>query len=238
MKKRTASLLALMLAAVLGLCSCGQISDAASGIVSAAVSSAGAEISSAISEGMEDLSEGMNDFSEGMSELKSGMSEAVSAIDSAKENVTDARISVSESLESLANDISNKIESGISEAGDIISSLNDTSAVTDMPETVISSDDTTTVPETKHYTFKNKTRYDEHYKKHGAEFGDITQEEYLELANELINSDSDRVLHKRSKDNDYLFFDQDTEYFLVLSEEGFIRTFFIPTAGINYYNRQ
>ena len=100
--------------------------------------------------------------------------------------------------------------------------------------TVISSDST----ERKQYTFRNKTRYDEHYEKHGAEFGNITKEEYLELANDLIYSESDRVLHKYSEDGDYMYFDQDTGYFLVLSEDGYIRTFFIPTAGINYWNRQ
>ena len=34
-------------------------------------------------------------------------------------------------------------------------------------------------------------KYTDHYKKHGAEFGDITKEEYLELANELIASESE-----------------------------------------------
>ena len=88
------------------------------------------------------------------------------------------------------------------------------------------------------YTFRSEKLFNDHFEKHGAEFGKITKDEYLELANRLIASSSDRVLHKTEADGDKLFFDQDTGYFLVLSEDGYIRTFFIPSAGINYWNRQ
>ena len=57
----------------------------------------------------------------------------------------------------------------------------------------------------KKYTFRTKDLYDEHYKKHGAEFGKITQSEYLTLANELINSGSSNVLHKTEEDGDKLY---------------------------------
>ncbi|MGN1304070.1 MAG: hypothetical protein ACI4YB_03450 [Oscillospiraceae bacterium] len=36
------------------------------------------------------------------------------------------------------------------------------------------------------YYFRSEKLFDSHYEKHGAEFGYITQEEYLDLANELI----------------------------------------------------
>ena len=241
---------ALTLVSVMLFCSCGKIADSASKLIDAVATSVGNEIGSAINDGL--------------SEIKSGMSEAASAADSARDQISEQVSSVremvgdeitsvldeaanamttvttvdvssmSESLDALANEISEKIEAGISEGAELISSLNANTA----PETSISSDDTTTVPETKQYTFRNKQRYDEHYEKHGAEFGDITKEQYLELANELINSSSDRVLHKYSEDGDYMYFDQDTGHFLVLSEDGYIRTFFIPSAGIKYWNRQ
>lgn len=94
------------------------------------------------------------------------------------------------------------------------------------------------VTEEVNYSFRSKQLYDSHYKKHGDEFGDITQEEYLEKANELIDNQSDSVLRKRSDDNDYLYFNKDTNEFLVLSEDGYIRTYFIPNSGIKYWERQ
>ncbi len=91
----------------------------------------------------------------------------------------------------------------------------------------------------KSYKFRSQKLFDDHYKKHGSEFGDITQEEYLRLANELLNSDSETVLHKtEAEDGDDVFFDTETGYFLVLSTDGYIRTFFIPNDGIKYYERQ
>ena len=90
----------------------------------------------------------------------------------------------------------------------------------------------------KKYTFRTKDLYDEHYKKHGAEFGKITQSEYLTLANELINSGSSNVLHKTEDDGDKLFFDKETGYFAVLSKDGYIRTCFVPDSGIKYWEKQ
>lgn len=92
--------------------------------------------------------------------------------------------------------------------------------------------------EPRQYTFRSDKLYDDHYKKHGAEFGKITKEEYLKLANELIASKSDNVLHKEAADGDRLFFDKEKGWFLVISKDGYIRTFFIPKAGIDYWNRQ
>lgn len=236
--------LLVVIPALLCLCSCGQIGEAASQVASAVVSSAGAEISSALSEGMSEFSDGMNEFSEGMNELSEGIDSVSGGLETAgsivSEHIGNIKESISseisEELESARNEISDKIGNA---AENISNELSD-AAEKIAPSTSASSDDTTTEPasEKKQYTFRNQKRYDEHYEKHGAEFGDITKEEYLEMANELIYSDSDRVLHKYSDDGDYMYFDQDTNYFLVLSEDGYIRTFFIPTAGIKYWERQ
>ena len=90
----------------------------------------------------------------------------------------------------------------------------------------------------KEYTFRTEKLFDEHYKKHGSEFGDVTKEQYLELANKLINSRSDSVLRKTSDDGDSLFYDKDRNYFLVLSGDGYIRTLFRPDSGIRYWEKQ
>lgn len=89
------------------------------------------------------------------------------------------------------------------------------------------------------YYFRSEELFDSHYEKHGAEFGDITQDEYLDLANELINAEGENILHKTEKeDGDFLYYDTETNEFLVLSTDGYIRTFFKPSAGLDYWERQ
>ena len=89
------------------------------------------------------------------------------------------------------------------------------------------------------YYFRSEKLFDSHYEKHGAEFGDITQDEYLDLANELINAEGENILHKTEKeDGDFLYYDTETNEFLVLSTDGYIRTFFKPSDGLDYLERQ
>lgn len=86
------------------------------------------------------------------------------------------------------------------------------------------------------YSFRSKKLFDEHYKKHGAEFGDITQEEYLAGANALITNKN--ALQKTEEDGDKLFYIESSNEFGVLSSDGYIRTYFRPDSGIDYWNRQ
>lgn len=86
------------------------------------------------------------------------------------------------------------------------------------------------------YTFRTQEQFDQHYQKHGSEFGSITQAAYLALANEVI-SDPDS-LRKQEADGDSLFYDEDDNEFAVLSSDGYIRTLFRPDDGIEYWNRQ
>jgi|GEM_PF-417481 len=88
------------------------------------------------------------------------------------------------------------------------------------------------------YYFRNQGLYDSHYEKHGHEFGNITKEEYLQKANDLINSDSPDILTKYEDDGDFMYFNKKTDEFLVLAPDGYIRTYFIPDDGIDYWNRQ
>lgn len=88
------------------------------------------------------------------------------------------------------------------------------------------------------YQFRNQYLLESHYEKHKDEFGDITMDEYLDGANDLINQVSDSVLSKLEDDGDYLFYNTDTMEFGVLSSDGYIRTYFIPEDGIKYFNRK
>ncbi|MEG0072087.1 MAG: hypothetical protein RR692_02720 [Raoultibacter sp.] len=89
------------------------------------------------------------------------------------------------------------------------------------------------------YRFASQEKFDQHYKKHGREFGEISQDEYLQKANDLIASTSSTVKTKREKDDgDTCYYDTATNEFLVLNKKGVIRTFFRPNDGIDYFNRQ
>ena len=121
-----------------------------------------------------------------------------------------------------------------------------------LPETILSEEITSAdIPEASEadlsetekavqkYYFRSEKLFDSHYEKHGAEFGNITQDEYLDLANELINAEGENILHKTEKeDGDFLYYDTETNEFLVLSTDGYIRTFFKPSAGLDYWERQ
>ncbi|HAP33609.1 MAG: hypothetical protein K6F97_10630 [Lachnospiraceae bacterium] len=71
-----------------------------------------------------------------------------------------------------------------------------------------------------------------------AEFGDITKEEYLALAQELVDTPGSQVLTKNNDDGDTLFYDPDTNSFAVVSGDGYLRTFFKPSAGQKYFDKQ
>ena len=62
-------------------------------------------------------------------------------------------------------------------------------------------------------------------------------ESYLAAANAVVvNPDA---LHKTEKeDGDDIYYVEATNEFVVVSSDGYIRTYFNPSAGIDYYNRQ
>lgn len=88
------------------------------------------------------------------------------------------------------------------------------------------------------YEFRNDDLLHSHYEKHKDEFDNISLDEYLDGAIRLFNKISDSILSKEEKDGDILFFDTSTGEFGVLSTDGYIRTYFIPADGIDYYNRK
>lgn len=88
------------------------------------------------------------------------------------------------------------------------------------------------------YEFRTEDALESHYKKHKDEFGNITQDEYLAAANRIITSDSKDILYKYEKDDgDPMYFDKKTGALLIMSSDGFIRTFFIPEDGLEYWER-
>lgn len=87
----------------------------------------------------------------------------------------------------------------------------------------------------KTYTFRNDTLYEQHYQKHGIEMGFSTSEEYLQGANDVINNPNS--LHKlEAEDGDDVYYLEDTQEFVVVSTDGYIRTYYY--ASLDYFNRQ
>ena len=91
------------------------------------------------------------------------------------------------------------------------------------------------------YRFRSKKLLDQHFEKHGGEFGDDfgykTAQEYEKGASDVINSED--ALHKTEKeDGDYVYYIEATNEFVVLSQDGYIRTYFRPDSGKKYYDKQ
>jgi pyocin large subunit-like protein len=87
--------------------------------------------------------------------------------------------------------------------------------------------------------FVNERRLDEHYDKHGAEFGRITKQDYLHQAQLLRDAQPvGPVLETVRRDGVTTRFDRQTGAFVAFNADGTIRTFFKPNDGERYYKRQ
>jgi pyocin large subunit-like protein len=87
--------------------------------------------------------------------------------------------------------------------------------------------------------FANEKRLEEHYEKHGAEFGRITKQDYLRQAQLLRDAAvGGPVLQTVREDGVTTKFDRQTGAFVAFNPNGVIRTFFKPRDGERYYRRQ
>ena len=93
------------------------------------------------------------------------------------------------------------------------------------------------VQEQVQFHFRSKKLLDQHYEKHGIEMGFASAEEYEKAASDVINNPA--ALRKtETEDGDYVFYVEETNEFVVVSTDGFIRTYFLPDSGKAYYDRQ
>ena len=84
-------------------------------------------------------------------------------------------------------------------------------------------------------TFRNVDLLISHYQKHGAEVGASSPDEYQRKAAAVVSSEN--VLHKtESEDGDYVYFNPSTGEFVIVSTDGYIRTYYI--ADMDYFERQ
>ena len=87
------------------------------------------------------------------------------------------------------------------------------------------------------YHFSNEDLLESHYEKHGKEMGLSSSEEYEMAASDVVNNPES--LHKTEKeDGDDIYYKEDTNEFVVVSTDGYVRTYFNPDAGKKYFDRQ
>lgn len=87
--------------------------------------------------------------------------------------------------------------------------------------------------------FRSRAQLEEHFAKHGAEFGHISEAEYLRLAQGLRDAPvGGPILEARRPNGQFSRFDRRKGYFGAYNPDRTIRTFFIPNNGERYFRRQ
>ena len=87
--------------------------------------------------------------------------------------------------------------------------------------------------------FRSRRAFEEHYQKHGREFGNISPEEYLRLAQALRDAPVGGPILEAIKPGGVVSrFDRRNSYFGAYNGDRTIRTFFIPADGERYFRRQ
>ena len=85
------------------------------------------------------------------------------------------------------------------------------------------------------YQFRKAQYLTEHFQKHRGDFTYATEGEYLQGANNVISNPN--ALHKlEAEDGDDVYYIESTREFVIVSTDGYIRTYF--KADRDYYDRQ
>lgn len=87
------------------------------------------------------------------------------------------------------------------------------------------------------YVFRNEKLLNEHYEKHGIEMGFASAEEYQAAASAVITN-PDSLFKTEADDGDGVYYLEETNEFVILSTDGYIRTYFLPSSGRAYFDRQ
>lgn len=132
--------------------------------------------------------------------------------------------------EATAKETETESEESIEEAAP-----KDEEAATEVEEAAPATEES--VPATVTYRFRNKKLLSDHYNKHGIDMGFASAAEYEAAAAAVVTNPN--ALHKTEKeDGDDVYYVEATNEFVVVSTDGYIRTYFCPDSGIKYYNKQ
>jgi len=95
------------------------------------------------------------------------------------------------------------------------------------------------LPQRPEIGFASAERLDEHYRKHGREFGHVSKQRYLRLAQALRDRPAGGlVLEAVRKDGVITRYDRGSGAFIAFDRDGTIRTFFRPARGDAYFRSQ
>lgn len=87
--------------------------------------------------------------------------------------------------------------------------------------------------------FTSKQKLAQHYQKHGKEFGDVSVEHYLGIAQSLRDRQpGGEILEHIRPDGITSRFDRSTGTFVAFNKDKTIRTCFKPNDGERYFQRQ
>ena len=181
------------------------------------------------------------------SRVDSGQSESVSSVQTEQNKVANGDVADSEPDDSI-----NAVEPEPIEVPASTEPIpNDSDAGNVEPELISNTEPEQTVaadveaadpiqdssPVVRQYYFRNAKLLDEHYQKHGIEMGFASAEEYQAAASAVVINENS--LHKlEAEDGDDVYYLEATNDFVIVSTDGYIRTYFRPDSGINYYNKQ
>lgn len=87
--------------------------------------------------------------------------------------------------------------------------------------------------------FRTQHLLEDHFARHGRQFGTISQEQYLRMAQQLRDAKPGKyVLEAKRRDGGGAKFDKRNNHFVAYDRDGTLRTFFIPNDGIHYFDLQ
>lgn len=84
------------------------------------------------------------------------------------------------------------------------------------------------------YKFYDAQNFLKHYYKHKNDVGVTSLESYLKLANKVITDK--KSVHKIISNGDIIYYNKQTQYFVVLSKAGYIRSLY--KSSYNHYLKQ
>lgn len=87
--------------------------------------------------------------------------------------------------------------------------------------------------------FRTQDLLVDHYARHGHEFGKITMDQYLHMAQQLRDARPGKnILQAIRPDKGGSKFDVQHGWFVAWNADRTIRTFFVPNDGVRYFERQ
>ena len=87
------------------------------------------------------------------------------------------------------------------------------------------------------YRFRSKSLLNSHYEKHGEEMGFDSAKAYEEAASKVVENENS-LQKVEEEDGDRVYYLESSNEFVIVSTDGYIRTYFYPEDGLDYYNRQ